>query len=153
MIATSTASANSFLKNLTWYESKDIKKRYQDRSLFEKIKDQNITNPLNEFLEYEVSKHIDFIEQQKAKVLNNKPVIKEFMNQKELLPLYMHSKKGKMRIGLLISRDRYSSIIDVCTRRKQCHNNKHTRKEDFDEFTRMHFLERETGETIGRTKK
>ncbi len=93
MIATSTASANSFLKNLTWYESKDIKTRYQDRSLFEKIKDQNITNPLNEFLEYEVSKHIDFIEQQKVKALNNKPVIKEFMTQKELLPLYMHSKR------------------------------------------------------------
>jgi len=91
MIATSTTSANSFLKNLTWYESKDIKGRHQDRSLFEKIKDQNITNPLNEFLEYEVSKHLEFIEQQKTKSLNNKPVIKDFLNTKELLPLYMHN--------------------------------------------------------------
>jgi len=93
MIANSPTTAMNFIKTLVWYECKDLKTRYQDRSKFSQLQAQNIANPLDDFLEYEITKHMDFVNgSTQVKTLSNtKPFIKDFLSKKETLPLFMHN--------------------------------------------------------------
>jgi len=90
MIQGSNATANNLYKALIWYQSKEIKTRYQDRSMFEKVQGKNVKNPLNDFVEFEVTKHMDFLNEQEKKIPNSRPMMKEFLLRKECLPLYIH---------------------------------------------------------------
>jgi len=79
--------------------------------MFEKVKGQNIASSLNEFVEYEITKHLDFINQQQLKMSNNKPLIKEFLHKKEVLPLYMHSIHQSMLVPVNAETDGKKSKV------------------------------------------
>ena len=83
-------TANNLYKALIWNQSKEIKDRYQDKSIFQKVQGKNVTDPLNDFVEFEVTKHLDFINEQQKKLTNSKPLMKEYLLKKECLPLYIH---------------------------------------------------------------
>jgi len=107
MVNASIQSAIALIKHLVWYQSKSIRDKYEDKSAFSNFATKStfqntiqsarstapVSDPANDFVEYNLSKHIDFLKaREEQKAFNPDNTIKEFMMRKEYFPLYMHSK-------------------------------------------------------------